>query len=153
VEIVFDALGRKRENVMAAESKYTLNRPARYTRRVPIFWWVRKWNYVKFILRELSSVAIALFALELILLVGAVSAGRSEYDEFLYRLQDPVSVGFHLVALAFVLFHSVTWFNLAPRAMVIRVGKHVVPPMVIVLMNYAAWIVVSVAVAWILIGV
>jgi fumarate reductase subunit C len=56
----------------------------------------------------------------------------------------------NVVALAFVLLHSVTWFNLAPKALVIRVGHWIVPPKFIVAANYAAWIVVSAAVAWIL---
>jgi len=135
---------------MATRSKYTSDRSMRYVKRVPIFWWIRKWNYTKFILRELSSVAVAAYAVVLILLVQAVRAGPAEYQKFIEAFQSPVSVGLHIVALAFVLLHSVTWFNLAPKALVIRVRNTVVPPMFIVGMNYAAWIVVSAVVAWIL---
>jgi len=137
---------------MAHRSKYTSPRSRRYVKRVPIFWWVRKWNYTKFILRELSSVSVAAYAVILILLVRVVGAGPAEYQEFLEVFQSPVSIGLNIVALAFVLLHSVTWFNLAPKALVIRVRSKVVPPMFIVGMNYAAWIVVSAAVAWILLS-
>jgi len=119
---------------------------------MPIFWWVRKWNYSRFILRELSSVAVAAYAVVLILLVRAVAAGPAEYHEFMEVFQSPGSIGLNIVALAFVLFHAVTWFNLAPKAMVIRVGKTVVPPLVIAGMNYAAWFSVSAVIAWILMG-
>lgn len=137
---------------MAAGSKYTLNRPVRYTQRLPIFWWVRKWSYARFILRELSSVSVAAYAIVLILLVRAVGAGPEEYRAFMHVFQSPVSIGLNVVAFAFAMLHSVTWFNLAPKAMVIRVGKTVVPPAAIAGMNYVAWMVVSAIVAWILLG-
>ena len=135
---------------MAPASRNTSNRSGRLVKRVPIFWWIRKWNYTKFILRELSSVSVAAYAVVLILLVQVVGAGPAQYQEFMEVFESPVSIGLNIVALAFVLLHSVTWFNLAPKALVIRVGNKVVPPMLIVGMNYAAWIVVSAAVVWIL---
>lgn len=137
--------------MMAPGSKYTSHRSGRYVKRVPIFWWTRRWSYTRFILRELSSVVVAAYAVVLILLAQAVGAGPAEYQEFMELFRRPVSIGLNVVALAFVLLHSVTWFNLAPKAMVIRVGKNVVPPMFIVGMNYAAWIVVSAVVAWLMI--
>ncbi len=137
---------------MPAASKHTLHRPVRYIKRVPIFWWARKWSYARFILRELSSVSVAAYAVVLILLVRAVGAGPAEYRAFMEVFQTPLSIGLSVVAFAFAVLHSVTWFNLAPKAMVIRVGKTVVPPAAIAGMNYAAWIVVSAAVAWILLG-
>ncbi|HEX9660310.1 MAG TPA: hypothetical protein VGA18_08415 [Rhodothermales bacterium] len=135
---------------MAPASRNTSNRSGRFVQRVPIFWWIKKWNYTKFILRELSSVAVAAYAVVLIFLVHAVSGGPAEYQEFMELFQKPLWIGLNVVALAFVLLHSVTWFNLAPKAMVIRVGNWIVPPTFIVAANYAAWIVVSAAVAWIL---
>ena len=36
----------------------------------------------------------------------------------------------NLVALAFVLLHAVTWFNLAPKALVVRMQGQRVPPRV-----------------------
>ncbi|PYQ18386.1 MAG: fumarate reductase subunit C, partial [Acidobacteria bacterium] len=51
------------------------------------------------------------------------------------------------LSLAFLLFHSITWFNLAPTAMVVRVRGKRVPGLVIAGANYAAWIVLSAAVA------
>ena len=34
----------------------------------------------------------------------------------------------NVVALAFVLLHAITWFNLAPQAIVVRMGGRRVPP-------------------------
>lgn len=138
--------------MMPSRSKYPPHHSERYVKRVPIFWWIKKWSYTKFILRELSSVVVAAYAVVLILLVSAVHAGPDDYHALIDAFRNPVSIGLHVVALGFALLHSVTWFNLAPKAIVIRVGKWVVPPTLIAGMNYAAWIVVSAVVVWILFG-
>ena len=119
---------------------------------MPIFWWVRKWMHVRFILRELTSVAVAAYAVVLLLQIRALNQGPEAYAEFQSWLKMPVSIVLHAVAFVFVIFHSVTWFNLAPKALVLRIGKKQVPPWWIAAMNYAAWGVISLAVAWILIG-
>ena len=54
----------------------------------------------------------------------------------------------HTVAFFFVLFHAMTWFNLAPKAMVLRLGGKRVPDSVISRPNYFAWLVASAVVAW-----
>jgi fumarate reductase subunit C len=54
------------------------------------------------------------------------------------------------VALLFVLFHSITWFNLAPKAMVVRWKGHRVPDGLVAGANYAAWLALSAAVAFFL---
>jgi fumarate reductase subunit C len=44
----------------------------------------------------------------------------------------------------------VTWFNLAPKAMAVRMRGKRLPAVAIAAPNYAAWVVVSAVVAWIL---
>jgi fumarate reductase subunit C len=52
--------------------------------------------------------------------------------------------------LFFVIFHAVTWFNLAPKAMAIRVGGSRVPDLLIAAPNYVAWLAISASIAWLL---
>jgi len=47
-----------------------------------------------------------------------------------------------------VLYHSITWFNLSPKAMVVRLGRFRVPDLMIAGGNYAAWFVISGIIAW-----
>jgi len=61
-------------------------------------------------------------------------------------------VALNAVSLLFVVFHAVTWFNLAPKAMVVRLRGKAVPGKWIAASNYAAWALVSALVAWILLG-
>ena len=55
-----------------------------------------------------------------------------------------------VLALLFVLLHSVTWFNLAPKAMVVRLKGKRMPDALVAGANYAAWLVLSAAVAFFL---
>ena len=58
----------------------------------------------------------------------------------------------NVVALLFVLLHAVTWFNLAPQAMVVKVRGRRLPPVLVAAAHFGAWAVVSAVVAWIVLG-
>jgi fumarate reductase subunit C len=126
---------------------------ARYHRpRVPLLWWARRRSYTAFLLRELSSVFVALFVVELLLLVGAVARGPAAYQAFLDRMANPAVVALNLVALAFVIYHAVTFANLTPRAMVVRIRGRKVPPRAILAGVYLGWVVVTAFLAWLVVA-
>jgi fumarate reductase subunit C len=129
---------------------YTEFHPRWYRPRMSTWWWMKRLPYVKFILRELSSVFVAWFILFLLMLVHAVSQGQTQYEQFLSWAAHPVVILLNLVSFALVVFHAITWFNLAPQAMVVRMKGQRVPDLWIAGGNYAAWVVVSLLVAWIL---
>jgi fumarate reductase subunit C len=120
-----------------------------YQRPVALFWWLEKRSYVVFVLRELSSVFIAWFVVFLLLLVNAIGDGAASYQKFLDWSGHWWVVAINLLALLFVLLHVVTWFALAPRAMVVRVRGRRVPPRLIVAAHYLAWLALSAVVAWV----
>ena len=64
----------------------------------------------------------------------------------------PGMVLVNLVSLGFVVFHAVTWFNLAPRAMVVHMRGKRVPGQLIAASNYGAWVVASLLLAWIILA-
>jgi fumarate reductase subunit C len=74
--------------------------------------------------------------------------GQAAYESFLESLKSPLAISFHVVALAFALFHTFTWFNLTPKALVVRMGEERLPPAAIIVPNYLAWIVVSAIIGW-----
>jgi succinate dehydrogenase subunit C len=133
---------------MSARAQYTLYHPKWYRRPVSVWWWLENWSYTKFVLRELTSVFVAFLAVIILWQLRALVAGPEAYAQFMARLQSPLFLALHVVAFFFVLFHAITWFNLAPKAMVLRLGGKRVPDFVIVALNYLAWFVASVAVAW-----
>jgi fumarate reductase subunit C len=129
---------------------YTLYHPRWYRRRVSVWWWLQKRSYTGFVLRELTSVFVAFFALVYLWQLRALAQGPDAYAQFLARLKTPLFLTLDTVAFLFVVFHAITWFNLTPKAMVVRARGKRVPNWVIIGSNYAAWLVVSVAVAVVL---
>ena len=125
---------------------YYQGHPKLYFKAKPIFWWTKKWAHMRFILRELTSVAVAWFALLMIFMIRALRNGPDAYARFEHLMSNPFLIAFNVVALIFLVYHSITWFNLAPKAMVVKIGTSKIPGYVIAGMNYGAWIVISAAV-------
>jgi fumarate reductase subunit C len=130
--------------------QYSRYHPKWYRQPVSVWWWLESWRFTKFVLRELTSVAVGFFALELLLEIRAITRGEKAYQHFLARLENPLLVALNLLAFVFVLYHSVTWFNLTPKAMPVRLRGRRVPDSLVAGANYAAWIVISATLAWII---
>ena len=122
----------------------------RYTTRMPVFWWVHKREHIRFITRELTSVFVASSAVFLLLMVRAVAGGQDAYERFLERAESTGMIVFQIIALMALVYHSVTWFNLTPKAMVIKIGARRVPAVIVTLSNYVGWIVISSIIGWFL---
>jgi fumarate reductase subunit C len=137
---------------VSAPPTYTEYHPRWYRTRVGTLWWLRRRSYLLFILRELSSIFVAWFVVFLLLLVHAVGRGNSEYQRFLHWASNPWVLLVNVVALAFVALHAVTWFDLTPKAMVVRLRGKRVPSAWIAGSNYLAWAAVSALVTWLVLG-
>ena len=137
---------------MSERPIYTEYHPRWHRPRVSTWWWLKRRSYLAFILRELSSVFVAWSVVFLLLLVAALSGGEDGYRQFLAWAGRPVVVVLNFVSLFFVVFHAVTWFNLAPKAMVMRWRGRRVPGAWVAASNYAAWALASALVAWLLVG-
>ncbi len=127
---------------------YTRHHPRWYRPRVSTWWWLGRWPYLKFILRELSSIFVAWFVVLTLIQIEALARGPEAYAQFQDWLRSPVLIALNAVSFLFVLFHTITWFNLAPRAMAVRVRGKRLPDILIAAPNYIAWLAVSGAVAW-----
>jgi fumarate reductase subunit C len=135
---------------VSAPRTYTDYHPQWYRQPVSTWWWLRRRSYVAFILRELSSVFVAWSVLFLLLLIRAVGDGSGSYADFVEWADTPWVVLLNVVTLAFIGYHSVTWFQLTPKAMVVRLRGRVVPGVAIAGSAFAGWVVVSLFVAWLL---
>jgi fumarate reductase subunit C len=124
--------------------------PRWYRKRLSTWWWLGEWHYLTFILRELSSLSVAWFVVLTLFQLRALSHGLAAYLRFTDRLESPVMITLNAIAFCFVMFHTITWFNLAPRAMPVRMGGKRVPEFLVAAPNYVLWIAVSAFVAWLL---
>jgi len=136
----------------SGDPAYTTYHPQWLRPRMSTYWWLTKPSYLAFILREISSVFVAWGVVYLLWLVRAASRGSAAYGDFLAWSATPIVLLFNLVTVCFIVFHAITWFNLAPQAMVMHLGKTRVPGFVIVASNYAAWLVMSALIAWLLLA-
>ena len=128
--------------------QYTLYHPRWYRPKVSVYWWLGEWHYLKFILRELSSVFVAVFVIETLMLIYALRRGAVHYEHFLHRMQNPFVVALNVIAMFFLVFHTITWFNLAPSATPVRLGGKKLPDFMVSAPAYVAWIVISAIICW-----
>jgi fumarate reductase subunit C len=124
--------------------------PRSYPTRISTYWWLARWRYLKFIVREASSVFVAWTVIIALLQIRALTRGPVPYTGFQNWLQSPAVVALSVISLLFVLFHAVTWFNLSPKAIVIRARGKRLPDLAVAAPIYVAWVVISAVVAWIL---
>lgn len=123
--------------------------PKSYHRRMSTYWWLARRPYLTFILREASSVFVGWTVLLTLVQIWAVTRGPSANATFHEWMRHPLMLGVNVIAFLFVLFHAATWLSLMPKAMVIRVKGQRVPDWALSGPNYAAWVMVSLGVAWV----
>jgi fumarate reductase subunit C len=104
-----------------------MSAPTTYRKPVSRLWWTKKRSYFLFAMRELSSVFVAWFAVFLMVMVFAIGRGEASYQRFLDFAASPIVIVVNIVALAFAVLHTVTWFILTSQAMVVRLGGRLVP--------------------------
>jgi fumarate reductase subunit C len=117
---------------------------------MPVFWWVSRRTYLVFVIRELSSVFVAWSVVFLLLLVHAVGQGGKQYQQFFNLSRNPWMMALNVITLAFLVFHAITWFNLAPQAMVVRMRGKRVPRSWIASAHYVGWALLSALAAWLI---
>jgi fumarate reductase subunit C len=119
-----------------------------YERPITSEWIFRHPRYVRYMVREFSCLFIGGYTLLMVVGLERLSQGPAAWESFLQALQAPASIVFHIVALAFSLYHSVTWFNLTPKALPVQVGEEFLPDGVIAGAHYAAWVGTSIGLLW-----
>ena len=80
---------------------------------MPIFWWMRKLPYFRFIVRELTSLAVGYAAVLLLVHAWALFRGPQAWAALWAWLQKPGVIALHVLVLLALLLHAVTWFGLA----------------------------------------
>jgi len=115
-----------------------------YVREVPpTSWYFRHPRYMRYIAREVTCIFIGGYTLMLLVGLWRLTQGRAPYEAFLVALQTPISVVLHVVALAFALYNTVTWFNVTPKALPIQIGEEFVPGGVVAGAHYVVWAALS----------
>lgn len=109
-------------------------------------WWLHKRAFTLYMIRELTCIALAIYSAVLIYGLGQLAEGRAAWEDFVDGLSSPAFLTFHVLALVLMLYHTITWFSLTPKAMPIMRGDNFVPGRYIIGAHYAVWAVVSLVV-------
>ena len=115
--------------------------PRPYIRKVRLSWWLRRPSTFLYMMRELTSFFIGLYCALLALGLLQLARGPKAWDSFIALITSRGGVIIQLLCLAFVSYHSVTWFALTPQAVPLSA-----PARTIIGAHYAVWAVISAAV-------
>ena len=124
-----------------------------YRKPISNMWWIKRKPYILFMIRELTSVFVAGYCIFLLVLIFKLGAGSPAYTNFISTLQSPTSIALHSISLVFVLYHTITWFNLTPKILVLYRGENRVSQRLVAGIFYVGWIVISVIIMKLILGI
>jgi fumarate reductase subunit C len=106
-------------------------------------WFMTSSRYKSYMLHELSSIFVAIYTAILIVGLFRLGQGRAAWEGWLDGVTSGLGVIFHLIAFAFAIIHTTSWFKAVPQAMRIQQGEHIVPGKLIIGAHYGVWTFVS----------
>lgn len=80
-------------------------------------WWRRDAFFVRYMVREVTAVAVAVYAIILMLGVVCLSRGEAAWNEWLAVMRTPWSLLLHAVLLIAMVVHAKSWFEIMPKTM------------------------------------
>ena len=122
--------------------------PRTYKPELPRGWWLRRRHYFLYIVREFTSLPLALWLLWLLVEIQRASNGPTGY----FPHSSAGFIAFSVVCLPFALYHSYTFLSLAGVIINLKLMARPVPSRVIVAAMFGLWLVASILVAAVLIG-
>ena len=123
-----------------------------YIRPVSNTWWLEKKQYILFVIRELTSIFVAGYCLFLLFFILKIGDGNETYNLLIIFLKSPLILILHLISFPFILYHTITWFNLTPKIMVLQIGEEKVPKELIAGLVYISWGFLSLILIWLILG-
>jgi fumarate reductase subunit C len=95
-------------------------------------WWRRNPYFVRYMIREGSSVFLAAYGIILLVGLWRLTQGREAWDAWRAAMATPLSAVFHWLALLTVGYHAYTWWKVSPKtAPDLRFGGRPVPEILI----------------------
>jgi fumarate reductase subunit C len=80
-------------------------------------WWTRNPFFVRYMVREVTAVAVWVYALVLTFGVVRLSQGEAAWNGWLEAMKSPASIVLHLVLLLGMVLHVHSWFEIMPKTM------------------------------------
>ena len=80
-------------------------------------WWKHNPFFVRYMVREVTSVAVWIYALILTFGVLRLGQGEAAWNGWLEAMKSPLSLILHLVLLISMVVHTHSWFEIMPKTM------------------------------------
>lgn len=93
-------------------------------------WWRRNPYFVEYMIHEGTALFVAAYAGILLNGLLHLAQGEAAWNAWLAALKNPFYIGFHVLALIALTYHTYTWFKIMPRTM---------PPVVVGGQRLSAW--------------
>lgn len=106
---------------------------------LPTGWWRVNPRYTLYMLRELSSLFNALWAVRVLIQLNHLRAGRDAYDAFVAVQRRPRWLAYHLVTLLFAVIHAVTFLIAAGKGPTLHLQGRRVPERTLARGAFAGW--------------
>lgn len=130
----------------------SVDKPGSYVRPMS-GWWLKNPYYIKYMVREATSVFVGIYAVVLLEGLMALAEGESAFSGWLASMHDPLAIAFHIIALAAALYHAVTWFAVAPKvAPLMFIGKQRIQASTITIAQYVAAVIIYSLLFWMVLG-
>ena len=109
-------------------------------------WWRKNPFFVWYMIREVTALGVAAYAIELAAGVVCLARGESAWNSWLAVKQHPLMIVLNLVLLVCMVLHAHSWFDIMPKTMPMMIinGKRL-EGAVITRSGWAAVVVVTVA--------
>ncbi len=121
-----------------------MTEPRPYLRPVPrTTWYLAHRRYQLHMAQELTSFFVGAYALLVLWGLRALAGGEATWNAFLAGLGSPLALVLQWLALLAILYHTVSWFAVTPKAMPVQIGEGFVPGVIIAGAHYLAWLAVS----------
>ena len=109
-------------------------------------WWRGNPFFVRYMIREATAVAVAVYAIVLATGVVRLAQGEAAWNGWLEALRSPWSLLMHFALLAATIVHAKSWFEIMPKTMpMIFIGNRRLGAATITRMGWGATIAVSLA--------
>jgi len=106
-------------------------------------WYLARRRDLLHMAQEVTSLFIGIYTIMLLWGIKALSEGPGAYQGFLDALGSPLVIAFNWMAFVIMLYHSISWFSVTPKAMPVQIGEEFLPGGIIAAGHYIAWVVVS----------
>ena len=131
---------------MKASQRGKVTESGLYHKQISRTWWLRNRRYALFMLREVSSIFLALFVILYLVQLALLVAEPDLYNRYLTLMRTPGWIALHIVILAFALLHTFTWLSSLPAVQMVRVRGKEAPRREVWLAGLIGWLAVSVGI-------